>query len=203
MSTEVSERKLSLFEIEQSLALLMQDRDEVTDPDEIAAIDAAIRDYVGQEIRKVDGIRAYIRHSETQAAAAVEEARRANAIASVHLARIDRLKAACLTAMQEAGAKRLDGKAGYLIVKGNGGLAPLKIQEDILPDEMRDVNVRMPMNLWQEICHQMPGDLLLPLTELKQSESYQPSNGRIREALKAGTVPGAYLEERGSHLEVK
>lgn len=193
--SELMERKLSLFEIEQSLSMLMADRDEVTDPEEIAAVDAAIKEYVGQEIRKVDGIRGYIRHAETMVSAAKEEASRASSVAQAWQARIDRLKANCLVAMQEAGAKRLDGKAGYLIVKGNGGLAPLKIQDDILEDFYRDVTFTVPLQALQTL----PEEFRMGF----RPKSIEPSNARIREALKVGPIPGAHLEDRGQHVEIR
>lgn len=185
----------NLFDIEQSLAMLMNDRDEVTDPAEVEAVEAAIREYITLEIRKVDGIRAYVRCAETMAAAAKEEAARATAIAEAWQRRASRIKEYSLAVMTQNGIKRLDGKAGYLIVKGNGGLAPLRVQDDVLPDEYRDITLTIPLSIVREL----PDGVRMSM----RTKSIEPANGRIREALKIGPVPGASLEERGVHIEVK
>src|SRR5690348_9985762 len=97
---EIAERKQSLYEIDQSLALALSEREEVTEPEEIAALDAIIKDYTQQHLRKVDGIRGYILDAKNKVKAATEEAARATAFARVIQSRIDRLEGYVLAEMQ-------------------------------------------------------------------------------------------------------
>ena len=100
-------------------------------------------------------------------------------------------------------AARTHGTAGrYLLRKGNGGLAPLVVQEDILPENFRDITVRVPKQWWRELLaslppEEMPGEsTIVTLVD-------EPANARIRECLKHMEIPGAHLGERGESLIIK
>jgi hypothetical protein len=84
-------------------------------------VDDAIRAYVSREVQKVDNIVNFCRNLRRAIDAAKEDrdyyARRAEIIGHV----LDRVKSYAHLAMEANGQKRLDGRAGYLLVKGNGG----------------------------------------------------------------------------------
>ncbi len=68
------------------------------------------------------------------------------------------------------------GRTGKLLIKANGGKRPLVItDESALPDTYTPMVITYPVD-----------------------------KDKLRADLEAGaTVPGAYLDERGSHLEVR
>lgn len=199
---------LSLYTIETALLDLLTAREELMaqrgDPaeqqdwedidEQIAAVESALQEYVRAEIKKCDGIHWYLTAAKQTARDARAEARRMDERARRIEASADRLKAICCDVMRMAEVKRIDGTAGrYLLRKGNGALAPLVVQEDVLPAEYTDVTVRMPPKLLDRLAG-WSGWVVI---------KKEPANDRIREALKSGPVPGASLGERGEHLEMK
>lgn len=217
---------LSLFNIESGLHELLEAWQEATTPETLAAAEQAIQAYAQAEVRKVDGIRAYLKACDRQAAAAEDEARLQMQRAKAWIARRDRLKETVYAIMQTFGTRKIEGSTGTLQIKGNGGLAPLTITDaSLVPDELCDATITMPVSVWLEV-----GITIKP-------EQRVPSNGRIRVALaqacprchglpmcrdsqvghglqvdwicpacngsKTASVAGARLESRGEHLEVK
>jgi hypothetical protein len=241
MSTAIAERKPSLYEIETSLQLLMQDREETQDPEELAAIDAAIQEYVGKEIAKVDRVRSYIRYAESKVLAAKQAASDATSYAQIWENRIRRVKDAALMAMQTTGAKRLEGTAGTLSVRGNGGVTPLIVtDESLLPLHCIKVRGALPADVFDSILRILAvhdqsrliravqdaefkrepdnGAIRAKLLEpcercggagIREGSQHDPSGlgmgGRCEECGGSGKqgCPGAYLGERGAHLEVR
>lgn len=194
---------LSLYVIEDALTELMAARDEllfagVTEETsaELVEVDKALAEYCALEIRKVDGIHSFLRWSAATSQQAKLLAAEYRERASRIEANAGRLKQFALDAMATRGLKRIDGTAGrYLSRRGNGGIQPLEIQEDILPDAYRETTVVIGLS---------------DLTMLSQmgiafrQVSTAPSQSRIREALACGEdVPGAHLLERGEHLEAR
>lgn len=105
--------------------------------------------------------------------------------------------------MQAAGVRSIKTATGSLTVRGNGGLQPLSVTQEELPEEYTRVTVTMPHALWSNVCDRwsMDHDLSAQPGVTIRTE---PDNARIREALIAGIdVPGAYLAERGESLVVK
>jgi hypothetical protein len=225
------ERTPSLLEIERSLQMLMQDREETQDPEELAAIDAAIQEYVGKEIAKVDRVRSYIRYAESKVLAAKQAASDATSYAQIWENRIRRVKDAALVAMQATGAKRLEGTAGTLSIRGNGGVAPLIIDNpELLPDECCRMEGWVNADLWRVMLAALSEHFGQTATStVDYGLKRVPDNGAIRAKLlepcqvcRGGEAfgfselpctacggsgkqgcPGAYLGERGAHLEVR
>jgi hypothetical protein len=205
---------LSLYVIEQALSDLLTAREELLAEipglrqeeeraAELAAVEHALGDYVHSEIAKVDGIHAYLKYATLTAAASRQEAKDRIDAALRLEANVERLKALCVDIMLAAGKTRLEGTAGrVLAVQGNGGQQPLKIQDDVLPDVYRNVALVVPGELFAVLLGFLPRawrDRLLSFVRARE-----PDQSAIRSALAAGEdVPGARLEERGSHLRVK
>lgn len=194
---------LSLFVIEDALTQLLEAREELTaghptddTPAELAEVEKALAEYVAREVSKVDGIHSYLKYATLTAAAARQEAREYEGRARRLEANADRLKAICIDVMQTAGKTRLEGTCGRaLAVQGNGGLAPLSVQEDILPPGYRLVTVRMRRDDY---------DLLDLESVVHRVMSDTPNHDDIRDAIRQGEdVPGAHLGERGKQLRVK
>lgn len=211
---------------------------------ELAVVEKTLAEYERLEVLKVDNCHRYLATLKNlvpalraEAAAISGRARRMEECAAW-------LKERLLNAMELGNKKRVDGTNGrYLLRKGNGGLKPLQVDgwDDekkqwtsplvVLPDELIDVTVKMPLQTW---------NFITSLAEVNE-ERYgldgatltgsEPSNERIRAALGedcpgcnggfvlgpemqkvtceacSGTgkriVPGARLLDRGQHLEVK
>ena len=239
---------ITLYEIESALLELAQAREElvaelegglaaVTQRDrseaeaELAEVDKAITEYAtSREPAKVDSIHSLLKMWHITAEVARQEVREYVERAQRIEANEKRLKQMVCDIMETSGKKRIEGTGGrYLLRKGNGGLEPLVLQEDIIPADYIDVTVRMSLREAETLGLLNRQDV--PVL------SREPANARIRAALKAqcascggdgafrateqldgemsevqcrvcgGTghmaVPGAHLEERGFHVECK
>ena len=196
---------LTLYRIEDALLQLMQAREELTDPAreatpdtsaELAAVEAAIREYLELEAPKVDNIIGYLQYAKTTAAMARGEAREYEATARRLEASERRLKEMVCDIMVTSLKKRIEGTTGRAIIrKGNGGIRPLMLQPDMLDDGMCDYVVQLDGEVYRRLAV-----ILLPLARMVERK---PNAERIRSGLEAGPVAGAYLEERGEHVEVK
>ncbi len=229
MSTElVIEPKLSLFQLETELGELLayRESEELTE-EERATADGLIKAYVEREVRKVDGVRAYLRHCEVMAGAAKEEARRQSDRGRIWQGRYDRLKQHVQVVMETFGLKRLEGNTGSLVVKGNGGRQPVTVTDPVLvPDEMCEFAGTIPGPVWRKALEEsawlrgfwnagnLPTLMRTPrLSAIAEAlaKPCEQCEGRIavRDLCEVcgGSghqgVPGARLEPRGAHLEVK
>ena len=201
-------QELSLYHIDSELAALLDYRDErisdTEDPataEEIAAVDGQIAVYMQALPAKVEGVAAMFRKWASQRQAVKDEIRRLSSIFDHIENKEKRLKSyvADILAMQPEpaeGCRKLVGNGGsVLMLKGNGGLAPLTVQEDILPEDFKKITVTLPLAVWNDI-NVADGWAL--------NFKIEPDNTGIREALNAGLdVPGAHIEPRGTHVEVK
>lgn len=244
--------ELSLYTIESDLANLIEMREQAAEEiaeidsgmslmtsrqavivrqgraDEISVIDRQIREYVAAEIRKVDGIRGYWRHAELMRDAAKAEADVQALRAKAWDQRLKRLKEMCLTVMEAipfppGKPKKLEGRTGSLMLRGNGGKQAVEIHDEALvPDEMKMVTVMISRDQWQlkaalfrdpKIVSCAPS-LSLIGAELERACEHcdgAPAVGTKDECQWCGGsgkrgkrgVPGARLAPRGQHVECK
>lgn len=150
---------LSLYNIEESLHLLIATREELLDetdglnPDhdkELAEVNRLIAEYAkAKEPAKVNSTHGYIRHLEMIEKEAKEIAETANAKRKQARAGIDWIKGVVLDVMKTFQLKRLEGTGGRaLIRKGNGGVGSLAVRPDLLPDEYYDVTIKISAAEW-------------------------------------------------------
>lgn len=234
MTAEIEKPKFTLMEIESALSELLTARAEAEEMPEaereqaLAAVDDALAEYVSREVQKADSIIGFCRNLKRAMEAAKEDrdyyAKRAEFLKRT----LDRVKDLTHTAMEFVGKKRIDGRNGYLMLKGNGGVEPLTIDDPaMIPDEFKVVRVTMSakdFNRLRPIIAKMA--ITIPAIDAEVSQS------RIREALAQpcwncggegtmpdafdgvgpcavcdgsgkNTVPGAHLEPRGSHVEIR
>lgn len=199
---------LSLYHIETDLLQLLEYREErqadTTEPaseEELKAIDGEIQKCMEQLPAKVEGVAGIVRMWRATASQAKSERDRYARIVSAIEAREKRLLAYAADVMillpePAKGCRKLMGRDGsQLLLKGNGGIQPLAVDEAMLPDDFRDVTVVMPLTKWNSVSPTLPN------CRITQTA---PGNARIREAIARGEgVPGAHLEPRGQHVEVK
>jgi hypothetical protein len=207
----MSTQNLTLYNLEATLMRLMFEREELAGeaavPGEealqrqaLAQKDIEIREYIGREVKKVDGIAHYLHEFEMRATVAKEEAKRLKARADSWEARHERLETLVKSVMLMSGKSRLDGDSNTLkLVK-----CPPSVeitQPSQLTDEYQRITVTMPMTLWQRLLEatwNQPryADINLQLRssgDVKRSEP-EAVKSKIAEALKRGDgVPGCSL----------
>ena len=199
---------LALFQIEEGIERLLDMLDEADAsgalPEEKQVIEQALAEYFRAEVKKVDGTCSAYRALTTAVSVVDEEILRLKDRRGALQARADRIKANALEAMQFHGVTKLETPTHSLIVQGNGGLAPLDVNGEILPDHYRDATVIVPRDMVPRLIEtvaQHDVDLARKLSVRVDPMGYAPE--RIREALKRGeTVPGAVLKPRGVHLRI-
>ena len=160
---------MSLWNIEQGLADLMEQREEAIELREgadhvrqrLVEIDLAIADYIKAEVKKVDGVRAWWKHLEMMRDAAEDEANAMKYRAQAFDRQLTVLKNAIQITMEEmvfrGTPRKLEGKTGSISLVGNGGRRPVVITDEALvPDEYRTVTVKMNAELWRKICVALP-----------------------------------------------
>ncbi len=218
-------RSLTLYSLTDELAQLISARVEMAEAKEdTTAVDAAISAYTAQLPQKVDATAHVLQTLESQIALAkVEEERLSDRRAFLEASR-DRLKEYVLDVLSNLpkpkhGSRKLEGSTASLVLKPNGGLARLEIQdENLIPDECCIAEVRMPWRMWTE------KRLTYLRGELECIKAKRlPSNEAIRKAMEApcwacegkggdcascggsgkAGVPGARLLERGATLQIK
>jgi hypothetical protein len=235
------DNSLSLWKLESDLVDLMNMRDEAETDDQRQLIDQQIRLYLNAEIRKVDCIRAYWKHCEMLRDAAKAEAAAMQQRAANWGAKLDRLKAGIQSVMEampwtEGKPKKLEGLAGALLLKANGGKQAVTITDpQLIPDEYCVMEGRIPMFVWNAILHIVNGsathaELARDMANCRGLVRV-PSASMIASALEAKCllcngdgwtaaisdamtcptcggsgkqgVPGARLEPRGQHVEMR
>lgn len=205
------ERGMSLYQIDDTIAQLSALREDPDlTPDERAVVEQQLAVYSQEQLpRKVDGYRGYIKLCRTNEAVAKAEKGVAADTENMWRSRADHLEGICKDVMENRGVKRLDGRVGYISLRGNGGLQPMEpINEALLPDEYRMYRMALAAPAWRALQAILVGSqaTLAPaiLRAMLASVKAEVNVAAVRSALEAGTeVPGARLADRGSHLEVK
>jgi hypothetical protein len=191
----------------------------MTEPDspERAECEAEIARYFEALPAKVDNTAQFRLHVKAQIALAKEERKRIEAREAAFtgvLERLDGYITAVLEKMPEpkkGTSRKLEGRTNTLLLKGNGGDKPLRIQGwdsvnrqwierecSLLPAEYRDVTLVMRMDQYSQWRNHLLVGLRL---EIKEKDDV-PNNARIRAVLGCGgSIPGAHLDERGKHIE--
>jgi hypothetical protein len=179
------ENRLTLWEIEQGWLDLIEARESAQSielPEEraaaMAACEQALSDYIAREVQKVDGIRAIVRNLEAVVTMAKEERDYQNRRAKHAEDLIARIKDTAKGALEAVGKKKVEGRTGVLMVKGNGGLQSLDITDpSLLPDECCRMEGWISAAWWPRILQRamMPADAY----EMRRV----PSGPAIREEL--------------------
>lgn len=225
-----------LWSVNRELEELLEFREEAiatgAKPEELEAIENQINAYASREVKVVDGIATSIATYKTAAAMVRAEAERLLARADMLEARVDRIKESAKQAMESLGIKKLETPSHFLRVQGNGGVDPLEVDADALPDSLKTVALTVQLDVWRQIQQAFDGDPRFQDGTTYGAHVTQPNNEAIRAALKQpcpecngqGTyalmpdghevecsaclgdgknrVPGARLLPKGTHLRV-
>jgi hypothetical protein len=139
---------LSLYTIEESLALLAETREAAEAEGDAAAVaecDKALAQYLTAEASKTNSYAALIRRQLAEAEECEAEVARLTARAKARRAFVDRLKATALEVMQRFGVKELRSATNTLRVQKNGGVQPLEISgiASEMPTDCQEYTIRM------------------------------------------------------------
>jgi hypothetical protein len=182
--------------VEAQLAQPLPDEERAGLEADRAEIQQTIERIAGDLVTKTDNLAGVLLRIKNDKVVLKERA----ASIDAQLTAIDRaekwLKSYTARVMTEHGWKNLKTTFNTISLRGNGGVKPLKLDETKLPMEYRTVDVRLPAHLYDaaEFGFLYPGCRVI---------DGAPDNGKIRAALAAGEVPGAVLDERGQHIEVR
>ncbi len=198
------DRAVSLWLIEDALVQLVHVREEAETEHDKAVADGAIEAYVKAEVRKVDGILAYLRSCQSHAAAALAEAERIHNIARMWTRREERLKEFVLTVMRMFEVKRLEGQFGDFIERANPPSVEIT-DISLVPDEFCTYSGTIPASIWTclvDFVRAAGTDELRKDVGGLQMERV-PMKAKIAAAIKAGeAVAGARLVDK-TRLVVK
>jgi len=216
---------LTLYSLSYDLISLLAEREEMADrKEDTADVDAAMAEYMQALPQKVDGVVHVLRTLDSQAELAAAEVQRLNARRRQIASAAERLRQYCCSVLAQLpkprkGSRKLEGSTSSLILKGNGGLEPLEVYDEALvPDEYCTATITMSMNDWNALFDAAGSPVLVG-----SSVQRSVNNAAVRKALakncwlcegKGGDcnacggsgkqgVPGARLQERGSHLEIR
>jgi hypothetical protein len=226
-------KDLTLYTIDSQLEELLEYRQSrIDDPDapataeELATLDDEIARYIGGLAKKVDGVAGILLRWKAQREAIAAERNRLKALLTRIEAQDTRLRDYVTMVMSRQlapvkGPRRLRGNTSELVLRTNGGLAPLLVpQPDLVPPELQTIELTMRRDLWEQLLRGADRELAARIaTDAKLK--VQPANALIRRELEnpcpacAGTgcaecggtgtksVPGAYLGERGTWIDIR
>lgn len=222
----------TLFQINETLAELLAVRSDMLaadPPENVAAIDGEIIAYFQKSVAKADAIIPLWRYFETTAEAARAESARLKKYAEDLEGQLEHLKLRVKEVMVQFEKKAIPGTHGRLLLKGNGGSAPIQIQADMIPDELCKWEGTIYGTAWKHIPEhfkarpdvkmvRMPSNTAIRVALARPCETCSGAGvteERVADADKKDVpcvacdgdgkarVPGSRLLDRGSHVEVK
>jgi len=198
-------RGLSLFEIDQALAMLIESAQEeaAANNGELSEeLKAALADYVEAFGEKVDRIANYLKAQESFADLAKREAARLEARRKAAENRVKGLKTFLCFFMASHELKRLQGPLNTITLASNSAESLVLDETAHMPDTFHKVLAEVAWNEWEEIMAALPDGLLRERLTGGNGVRRELDRARLAEALKAGvTVSGARLV-RGQHVRI-
>jgi hypothetical protein len=224
---------LTLFTIDAQLAELIEyrqnrieDADSPPTAEELAAVDSEIEQFMSALAKNVDGTAGLLLHWKAQREAINAERARLKALLTRIETRDGWLRDYVAVVMSRQplpakGPRRLRGNTSELVLRTNGGPAPLLVpQPDLVPHELQTAEITLQLDLWEQLLRGADRELAERIAS-NVTLKVQPSNALIRQELDkrcpacdgagctecGGTgsksVPGAWLGERGNWIDVR
>jgi hypothetical protein len=163
---------------------------------ELEAIETGLRQFVAQQLRDVDWLRAPLKALEQGVAINKQDAAAATNRAMILQNRYDRLKdliKQCMVALDQAGewkpkeSRKFESARGSFTLRGNGGAQPVDITDEALvPDEYCRVIVTVNAAVWRDfltVLSKAPGIDLTHIDNLRKEPRREVSKSAIAEAL--------------------
>lgn len=215
---------MTLYALTDELSQLLAVRAEMLeDKEDVAAIDTAIAEYMTALPKKADAVAHVLRSLETQAALSKLEEERLYERRKRFESCYECLEACVSRAMSKLpkparGSRKIEGSVSTLMLKGNGGPAPLDVYDaTLVPDEYCTFTLALTGAGFEKLTQLVDRD------DFVFAADRAVDNTAVRKALEAPCwlcdgkggdcsscggsgkqgVPGARLLERGAHLEIK
>jgi hypothetical protein len=198
-------RELSLFEIDQALAMLIDSAQEeaaASNGELSEELKAALADYVEAFGEKVDRIANYLKAQESFADLAKREAARLEARRKAAENRVKGLKTFLCFFMASHELKRLQGPLNTITLASNSAESLVLDEAAHVPDIFHKVFAEVTWNEWEEILAALPAGPLRERLTAGNGVRRELDRARLAEGLKAGvTVAGTRLV-RGQHVRI-
>jgi hypothetical protein len=199
-------KTMSIFELDQSLCLLMDSAEEAATENngEIPqALEQALLDYCEAFGQKVDNLANYIRSQEfevTSAAAEIERLARRRATAQN---RAERLKGLLRFFMESRSTRSLKGRLNTISLRKNNQDSLVLTDPTKLGTEFWRISIVVNAAEWEDALSYLPEDHCLRTRFDNQGPARRElDNARVRAAIGAGTaIDGAELR-KGYHIRL-
>jgi hypothetical protein len=206
---ETLAKEMTLFELDESLSLLMESATEAAAdnngeiPDELRQ---ALLDYCEAFGAKVDNIANYIKSQEFEARNAKSEIDRLQSRQAAAENKVERLKGLLRFFMETRGLRNMKGRLNTIWLRKNSQDSLVVDGIDRIPSEYWRASISLPHPELEELLRYLPEEHSLR-TRLapKGNDGYvrrEPDNTKLRMALASGVpVLGAELR-RGQHIRL-
>jgi hypothetical protein len=200
---------MTLFELDESLSLLMESATEAAAdnsgeiPDELRQ---SLLDYCEAFGAKVDNIANYIKSQEFQARNAKSEIDRLQSRQAAAENKVERLKGLLKYFMETRGLRNMKGRLNTIWLRKNSQDSLVVDSIDQIPSEYWRVSISLPHPELEELLRCLPEEhrLRARLTP-EDNDGYvrrEPDNTKLRTALASGVpIQGAELR-RGQHVRL-
>jgi hypothetical protein len=199
---------MTLFEIDESLSLLMESAAEAAAanngdvPDELRQ---ALLDYCEAFGAKVDNIANYIKSQECEARNAKTEIDRLQSRQVAAENKVERLKGILRYFMESRGLRSMKGRLNTISLRKNSQDSLVVDSVDTIPSEYCRVSIALPAPDLEELLRHLPEDHTLRARLTPDGDGLvrrETDNAKLRAALAAGVpVQGAELR-RGQHIRL-
>ena len=206
--SETLASEMSLFQLDETLSLLMESAtEEATDgngetPD---ALRQALLDYCEAFGAKVDNIANYIKAQEGEARNAKLEIERLQTRQAVAENRVERLKGLLKYFMDTRGLRSMKGRLNTISLRRNSQDSLIVETPEDIPAEFCKLSITIAVPDWEELVAHLPDDHDLRARLADDGDAVgkrEPDNGKLKAALQSGrSILGAQLR-RGQHVRV-
>lgn len=197
--------EMTLFEIDESLSLLMESAAEAAaanNGDIPQGLQQALLDYCEAFGTKVDNIANYIKSQECEARNAKTEIDRLQSRQAAAENKVERLKGILRYFMETRGLRSMKGRLNTISLRKNSQDSLVVDTVDAIPSEYFRVTITLPLPELEELLRQLPEDHSLRARLTPDGNGFvrrDVDNAKVRAAIASGvTVQGAELR-RGQH----
>ncbi len=190
---------LTLYNIEQHLAALLDTADMVEDPEQQEAIFQEIQQALVQAVEKRDRCAQFLVHCRSQQAAINAEIKRLQALKKSYARAEERLEEYIVRTIQGIGPdekgryRKLEGRTCVFSVRACPPSVEVRNEAEI-PAEFKTLTITVPATAWEAVAESLDIDERMKfLASVKKCEVAVDKNA-IKAAIDGGTaVPGAEL----------
>ncbi len=200
--------EMTLFELDESLSLLMESATEAAVenngalPEELRH---ALLDYCEAFGTKVDNIANYIKSQEYEARNAKAEIDRLQARQAAAESKVERLKGLLKYFMESRGIPSMKGRLNTISLRKNSQDSLVVDRPDTIPSEYWRVSITIALPELQEMLAHLPEEHSLRARLMSDGNGLakrEPDNAKLRSALASGvSLEGAELR-RGRHVRL-